>query len=187
MSPADPLARPAADEHAEYYGTYISKVPEGDVLDLLGGQLADTRATLSKLSPEHETFRYAPGKWSVREVVGHLIDTERVFAARAHWFARQADEPLPGMDQNLWAAASNACDRPLAELLDELEATRHANVLMLRGLSAEAWDRRGIASGVEFSVRALAFILAGHEIHHRRLLEERYVAAIEGGAGGEGG
>ena len=174
-------SRPAADEHDAYYSTYIDKVPETDIFALLATQLAETRRVVAGLSADQETFRYAPGKWSVRDLIGHLIDTERVFGFRAATFAHGIGDELPSMDQEEWAAASNAGERPLADLLDELEAVRRSHVLMLRGLPPEAADRRGVASGYEFSVRALAYILAGHEIHHRQVLAERYLPAVTGG------
>jgi uncharacterized damage-inducible protein DinB len=170
------MSRPEREECASFYWTYVDKVPEGDVVEILEQGLAETVQLLSGLPAELERHAYEPGKWTVREVVGHMIDAERVFGGRAHWFARGAGSELPGMDQENFAAASNAGDRPLAELVEEFRLVRLSHLAMLRGLDAAAWQRRGMASGSSVSVRALAAILAGHEIHHRGVLRDRYLA-----------
>ena len=169
------LPRPASDEFDDYYGLYIGQVPEGDVFETLATEIEATGELVARIPPELETHRYEAGKWSVREVLGHMLDTERVFADRALWFARGSGESLPGMDQDRWAEASNAGERPLGELFAELAMTRMSNLAMFRSFDLETWSRRGTASGCEFTVRAIPFILAGHEIHHRRVLEERYL------------
>lgn len=169
------LRRPDPTEYEEYYQTYTSRVPDGDVLDILEKQVADTVSALALVEPARETFRYAPDKWSVREVVGHLIDTERLFAYRALSFARGCSDPLPSMEQDEWAVVSNAHDRPLADLAAEFAAVRRANVLMFRGFDDETWLRRGTASGFEFTVRSFPWILAGHELHHLQVLKDRYL------------
>jgi len=166
--------RPGPDEYASYYETYIGQVPDGDILELLATQAADTIGLLAAVPAERETYRYAPGKWSVREVVGHVIDTERVFAYRALAFARKSDEPLPSMDQETWAVASNAGDRPLADLIAELRAVRDATLALFDSFADEAGQRRGVASGNTFTVRAIAWIIAGHERHHRMILQREY-------------
>ncbi len=170
------LAKPAPDEHADYYGLYISQVPEGDIIERLATQIEETDTLLRHLPEEVQTYRYAPGKWSLREVVGHLADVERVFAVRALAFARKDPAHRPSFEQDDYAAASNAHRRPMGDLLDEYRAVRAATVALFRGLEDEAWGRRGIASGYEFSVRALPWIIAGHELHHRRIIGERYPA-----------
>jgi hypothetical protein len=175
------MHRPAPDEYAPFYESYIGKVPtDVDVLELLASDHARSEALLRQAGDE--TFRYAEGKWSVREVVGHLIDAERVFSFRAAHVARGDGAPLPGMDQEIWASASNAHDRPLAELLAEWSAVRRSTLALFRGLPQEAWDRRGLASGAEVTVRALAAIILGHERHHRQILRQRYLCAPEGPA-----
>jgi DinB superfamily len=171
-----PLPRPAADDAAPYYFTYIDRVPEGDVLAVLAGGVAETRRALAGVTPEREGFRYNPGKWTVREVVGHVLDAERVFGYRAFHFARGDAAPLPSMEQDAYAVAAGAGRRPLADLLDELEHLRLSHLRLFRGFDREAWERTGVASGVRFRVRSLPFILAGHEIHHRRVLVERYLS-----------
>ena len=166
--------RPAPDEHLEYYSRYIDLVPDGDIVETLDRQLEETRALLASVPTDREEYRYTEGKWSIREVVGHLIDTERVFAFRALWFARAAPDPQPGMEQDDWAAISGDGVRPLADLVEEWAALRRSNVLMLAGFAAPAWSRRGRASGAELSVRAAVWIIAGHERHHRTGLVRDY-------------
>ena len=169
------LPRPSADDAAPYYFTYIDQVPAGDVFAVLEGGVAETRRLLGGLEPEREHHRYAPGKWTVREVLGHVIDAERVFGYRAFHIGRGDRAPLPGMEPDDYAATAGAGRRPAAELLDELDVLRRGHLAFFAGLDAEAWERAGTASGVTFRVRALPFILAGHEIHHRRILAERYL------------
>jgi hypothetical protein len=176
MSPLLPPSKGSADA-ADYYFTYIDQVPGGDVMTVLENGVAETRRALSGLSEEQERHRYAPGKWTVREVLGHVVDAERVFGFRAFHMARGDAAPLPGMDQDVFAAAAGAADRPLADLLDELDVVRRGHLALFRGFGPEAWERTGVASGVPFRVRAIPFIMAGHEIHHRRVIQERYLGA----------
>jgi uncharacterized damage-inducible protein DinB len=169
------MTRPAADEFNEYYSRYIDLVPDGDILATLTAQMAETQKLLSSVPADLEEYRYAEGKWSVREVVGHLVDTEHLFGFRALWAARGAEAEQPSMEQNDWAAVSNAGERPLADLAAEWAALRRAVVLMCAGFDEAIWARRGVASGSAFSARAAIWIIAGHELHHRRLLEQRYL------------
>lgn len=171
------LERPDPSEHELYYGLYVGQVPDGNVLEILGTQIRVTLDLLSSVPPELERHRYAPGKWSVREVVGHVIDVERVAAHRAFTMARGDPEPLGGIDQEVYAAGSNAGDRPLADLADELAVVRGATLALFRGLSDDVWTRTGMASGVSFTVRTFPYIIAGHEIHHRVGLETHYLGA----------
>jgi uncharacterized damage-inducible protein DinB len=170
-----PDIRPAPDEYAPYYHDYVSLVPDGDVTAMLAEQLDETLELLRPLDDAQACSRYAPGKWSVKEVVTHLIDAERVFMYRALSFGRGATDSLPSFDENAWAPASAPDGIPLDELLDEFAAVRSATVSLLAHFPREAWARRGIASGKSVSVRALAWITAGHERHHRRVLQERYL------------
>lgn len=173
------MRRPAPEEYAPFYETYVGKIPpDADVLQLLASDHARSEELLR--SADDETFRYAEGKWSVREVVGHLIDAERVFSFRAAHFARGDGAELPGMDQEIWAAGSNADDRPLQELLTEWAAVRRSTLALFRGLPENAWDRRGVASGAEMTVRAMAAVILGHERHHRQVLRQRYFCAPDG-------
>ncbi len=168
------MTRPDPSEHAPYYGKYIALVPETDVLAAMETQIAATVRELRALPPGAGKKRYAPGKWSVAEILGHLTDTERVFAQRALFFARNVPGPLPGMEQDDWVQASTFDAMDLGELISEFEFTRRSNILMFKHLSPDAWSRRGVGSGVEFTVRALAFIMVGHERHHMEVLRMRY-------------
>jgi uncharacterized damage-inducible protein DinB len=172
------MARPAADEFNEYYSRYIDLVPGDDILAALTAQMAETRSLLASVPADREGYRYAEGKWSIRQAVGHVIDTEHVFAFRALWAARGAEAEQPSMEQDDWAAASPAGERPLAELAEEWAALRRSVVLMCAGFSEDAWSRRGIASGSAFSVRAAVWIIAGHELHHRNVLVTKYLGGI---------
>ncbi|MGH7658089.1 MAG: DinB family protein [Gemmatimonadales bacterium] len=175
MTVTTPSARPAADECDSYYFTYIRKVPDGDVVARLEAQIQDSLDLLEPLDETRAGHRYEPGKWSVRDVVGHLVDTERIFAARALHFARRDPSPLPGMEQDDYVREAGAGDRPLKDLLAEWQAVRAATVALFRGLPGEVWSRSGIASGKEFTTGSLAWIIAGHELHHRGVLQERYL------------
>ncbi len=166
--------RPAPGEYAEFYAKYIARVPTGDIAAILRDQLIDTRAVLSTVKPGDADRGYAPGKWTVKEVVGHLCDTERVMSYRAMRVARGDRTPLAGFDENEFVAAASFGERDLAGLIEELATVRSATIAMLRGLPHESWPRRGSANGNEVSVRALAAIIAGHELHHREILETLY-------------
>lgn len=170
------IPRPQADEHLEYYSKYIQKVPDGDFVSLLREQLVETVALLRGVNDERGNFAYAPGKWSIKEVLGHVIDTERVMAYRALTFARAPGTELPGFDENAWTPAGNFNTRTVAELLEELEVVRANTTHFARHLDDETLRRRGRANGAEVSVRALLYIIAGHERHHVELLRERYLA-----------
>ena len=169
------LPRPADDEYAEYYRRYVSLVPDGNIVDLLRRQIEETASVLQSAGPAREVHRYAPGKWSLREVVGHMIDTERVFAYRALSMARGDAGPLPGMDQDVWTPHSGAHSRHMEDLVEEARAIRHANVLLFGSLDAEAGVRTGVASGNSFTVRAFPWIIAGHELHHLKRIREDYL------------
>jgi uncharacterized damage-inducible protein DinB len=167
--------RPAPTEYAPYYGKYISLVPEGDIVTILGRQIDDTLALFASISDAQAGSRYAPGKWSVKEVVGHLIDTERIFGYRALRFARNDRTPIPGYEQDDYVSNGNFDAQSLSDLASEYEHVRRAGIYLLRGLSSDAWDRRGIASDNEVSVRALAYIIAGHELHHLGVIRTKYL------------
>lgn len=177
------IPRPDASEHSPYFSRYVDLVPHGDVLLTLRTQLAGTLAWMRGMDEAEGGYRYLPGKWSIRQVLGHVIDTERVMAYRALHFARGDAAPLPSMDQDQFVAAAGSDARTLADLADELEHVRHATIALFRPLSAEALARRGIASGAECSVRALAWIIAGHELHHGAILRERYLPGLVSASG----
>jgi len=173
---APQIARPAEDEYAPYYGRYISRVPERDVLELLATQIGDTRALIRSIPESRGDHRYAPGKWSIKEVLGHLTDSERVFCYRALAFGRGDENPLPGFDEKAWVPAGRFDARPLKDLAAEFDAVRRATIALFSGFDAEALARRGTANNNAISVRALAWIIAGHERHHLAILRERYLA-----------
>lgn len=166
---------PGRDEAAEYYFTYIDQVPAGDVLATLARQSGEMVTLLTNISDEQSRHRYGPDKWTIRQVVSHINDTERVFAYRALWFARALPLELPSFDQDVAVTFAGADDRDWNTHIDEFAAVRSASVALFRSLSDEAWNRRGVASGNPFTVRALAYITAGHVAHHVRILHERYL------------
>jgi hypothetical protein len=167
--------RPDRSEAAEYYFTYIDKVPAGDIRKVLVDQGGETLALLRGIANARSLHRYAPGKWSIREVVGHISDAERVFSFRAFWFARGFDTPMPSYDQDAAMPFATADERSWDSHLDEFAAVRSATVALFDHLADEAWNRRGTASDTPVSVRALAYICAGHVAHHVGILKERYL------------
>jgi len=168
-------SRPGTDEFPPYFATYVDKVPDGDVVVALERGISRTRELLAPLAEERAGFRYQEGKWSIKEVVDHLSDAERVFAFRLLTFARGDAGPLPAFDENIYVPAAESDTRPFQQILEEFTRVRAATIALLQGLPPGAWDRRGVANGKTSSVRALAWIIAGHEIHHRKVLEERYL------------
>ena len=174
--PSTPMfPRPDRTEAAEYYFTYIDKVGEGDIRELLAAQQPETVSLLGGISEERSLHRYAPEKWSIREVLSHVNDTERVFSLRALWFARGFQEPLPSFDQHIAIAGAGADQRSWASHVEEFSAIRGATLALVRNLPAAAWSRRGTASGYQFTVRALAYSMAGHLTHHLGVVRERYL------------
>jgi len=169
------LAPPAADEYGAFYADYVARVPPGaDLLELLARQREQTLARFAVVPESRGGYRYGPGKWSVKEVLAHLCDVERIMAYRALRIGRGDGTPLPGFDENAYAPLSGADAQPLAELAGEWGDVRRATLSLFRHLPPEAWTRRGIASGLPVSVRALGYIIAGHEHHHLEVLGERY-------------
>lgn len=169
------IERPERTESADYYFTYIDQVPAGDIRTILETQARDTVAMLRSISDEASLSRYASDKWSIREVVSHINDAERVFSFRAFWFARCFDSALPSFDQTVAVSTANADQRPWHEHVDEFDSIRAATLTLFSSLPDDAWSRRGVASGNPFSVRALAFVTAGHVAHHIRILREKYL------------
>jgi DinB superfamily len=168
------IDRPDETEYLPYYGRYISLVPAGDILALLSRQREDTLALLGSIPESEAGFRYEPDKWSIRELVGHVTDTERIFSYRALRFARNDQTPLAGYEQDDYIRGASFDDYPLAELASEFESVRQSTLFLFKHLDREAWLRRGVASENEVSVRALAYIIAGHELHHMEILRSRY-------------
>jgi hypothetical protein len=167
--------RPQETEAAPYYFTYIRQAEGDDPISTLERQLADARGTFAGISEEKSLYRYAPDKWSIRQVLNHVSDTERSFAFRALWFARGFDSSLPSYDQNIACAGAQADKVPWLAHIGEFLHVRAATIDLFRNLPEEAWMRSGIASDNRFTVRALAFITAGHYAHHLRILRERYL------------
>lgn len=168
------VPRPTPPEYNRYYRRYTDLVPDGDIVATLTNQMTETQVLLAGVPAHLEEHRYAPGKWSVREVIGHCIDTERVFGFRMLWIARGAVGGQPGMDQDAWAAASNAGRRSLGSLAGEWAGLRRDLVALIASIEPAALARTGLASRKKITARALPWIIAGHELHHRRLLVERY-------------
>jgi hypothetical protein len=171
----EPFPRPQPSEFAQYYATYVDQVPSGDIREVLAAQAVDLLPLLEGISADQSTGRYAPDKWTIRQVLSHVNDTERVFTMRALWFARGLTEPMPSFDQNVAIAAAGADDRTWASHLEEFKAIRASSLALFNGLPEDGWSRQGVASGHAVTVRALAFITAGHAAHHARILRERYL------------
>jgi uncharacterized damage-inducible protein DinB len=167
--------RPQPSEAAPYYFTYIDQVPSENALAVMERQLDECQELLSTISEDKSLHRYAVEKWSIRQVLNHLSDTERSFAFRALWFARGFDTPLPSYDQNIAAAGARADAIPWSSHLKEFERTRLATISLFGNLPPEAWMRTGIASDNRFTVRALAFLIAGHVTHHFKILRQKYL------------
>ena len=169
------MTAPDRTEASEYYFTYIDQVAAGDICQILDDQLDQTLGLLDDISDDKSLYRYAADKWSIREVMGHVNDTERLFVFRAFWFARGFDSPLPSFDQHIAVTSAGADARSWQSHVEEFRAVRAATVAFFVNLPPAAWDRRGIASDNPFSVRALAYLTAGHVTHHMRILRERYL------------
>lgn len=176
VNPSLCIARPEAGEYAPYYERYISLVPGDDILAALDSQRRQMMLLLSSRDDAEGDFRYAPDKWSAKEVLGHVCDAERIFAYRALRIARGDRTPLAGFEQDDYVRNGPFPRLPLAEIIDDYIAIRRATLTLFRNLNESDWTRRGIASNHEVSVRALAYMIAGHELHHRRILEEKYFA-----------
>lgn len=168
------VGRPESDEIPAHWVGYVGNVPESDPVAVLATQIDATAALLRGLSETDALKRYAPGKWSVKEIVGHLADTERIMAYRALRIARGDETPLPGFDEKAYVPPAKFDARPLADLVADLRATRAATLALFRSFDADAWRRRGTASGKPVSVRALGYVIPGHERHHVEILKTRY-------------
>lgn len=171
--------RPDANEYAAYYSTYVQKVPDGNIIDLLDEQLNNMIAWFKDVTEEKSHFRYRENKWTIKEVIGHLADTERIMAYRILCIARGETTALPGYDDNLYVQNAEFNSLPLQELLNNLSIVRQSTISLLKTLPAEAWARQGNANGSAVTVRAIASIIAGHELHHREILQDRYFNSNE--------
>ncbi len=173
------MNRPMESEYAPYYQDYINQVSENEILPVLRSQMDDLDVLLDRVAPEKETYRYAEGKWSIREIVGHLIDGERVFGYRAFCIARGEKQNLPGFDQDDYMLTAPYDHIDLEDLLSELRLIRLGNIAMFRTFDEESWSRVGTANGNEVTTRALAFVMAGHVRHHMNVLRERYLSSLD--------
>ena len=174
------IARPEPSEYAPYYDRYISLITGTDILGTLDGQRRQMMMLLSGRDESDGDFRYAPDKWNAKEVLGHVCDTERIFAYRALRIARGDQTPMEGFEQDEYVRNGPFAGAPLAEIIEDYISVRRATITLLRNLDEAAWGRRGMANKNEVSVRALAYVIAGHELHHRRILEEKYFSASRG-------
>lgn len=170
------IGRPETHEASEFHWNYINEVEGDDPLANLLNQLPQFEELLGDLSEERSLYRYAPGKWSIREAMSHITDTERIFGGRALWFARGLGDPLPGFDQDVAVAGAEADRVRLADHLEEFRQVRLSTLTLYRNLPPAAWMRTGTANGKTFTVRAMAFLLAGHAEHHLSIFREKYLA-----------
>ena len=170
------MPRPERSEFAEYYSAYIDKVEGDNVAATLASQAAALQEMLAGVDDARSHYRYAPDKWTLRQVIGHVNDCERLFMFRAFWFARAFDSPLPSFDQDAAILTAGSDSRPLGDHIAEFAALRQSTLMFVKNLPADAWDRRGTASDNPVTVRALLFIAAGHVEHHLRIIREKYLA-----------
>jgi uncharacterized damage-inducible protein DinB len=166
--------RPQLDEFAPYFGQYINLMPEGNIIDLLGDQLNETIALLGHLSDAQAEYRYAEGKWSIKEVLGHITDNERIWAYRMLRIARGDNYTCVSYDENQFVAESSFHLQPISSLVEEFTHVRRSTILLLRGLPDEAWHRMGTLYDTKLTVNAAVYVVAGHEKHHRSVLTSRY-------------
>ena len=166
---------PTAYEYADYYASYVKLVPEGNMAEILEKQMKETVMMLSSLTDHKSEHRYAPGKWSIKEVIGHITDTERIMSYRLLCIARGETVSLPGYDENKYVEEANFDNLTLKELLDHFACVRQSTIHLLKSLSEEALLRKGTANNTEVSARALLTIIAGHELHHRNIIQKRYL------------
>ncbi|MGA2992063.1 MAG: DinB family protein [Candidatus Korobacteraceae bacterium] len=172
--------RPDESEYPPYSAKYVNLVPGSDILPVFAAQLEETTALLKPLDDRAAAFAYAPGKWTLKQVVGHVVDTERIFAYRALCVARGESGSLPGFEQDDYVAAGSFGERTLSSLLDEFRVARQATIAFFQNLPQQAWMRRGNANKFSVTVRGIAFLAAGHELHHVKILREKYLAGLKG-------
>lgn len=167
--------RPAENDYAPYYKGYIEKIKGDDILNILLNQTKECQSVFNSFSVNKGNYKYAPGKWSVKEVIGHIMDTERVFTYRALCIARGEKQPLPGFEQDNYVKEGKFNRRTLDDIIYEFRLMREGNLLMFRNFDQEMLNRRGNASGFDVTVNALLFMIAGHAQHHMDILKERYL------------
>ena len=171
------MTRPQHTEAAPYYFKYIDLISSEDIVPTIESQMRETLQFLSGISEEQSLHSYAPGKWTIREVLNHVNDGERLFSGRAFWFARGFTDPLPSFDQEVAVQMAHANNTSWAELVEEFKNLRLGTISLLKNLPEEAWSRSGVASDSPVTVRAVAYIIAGHVAHHTRVLRENYLSA----------
>ncbi|PHG09113.1 DinB family protein [Bacillus toyonensis] len=169
--------RPGTNEYNPYYSTYIKLVPDGDIIHILEQQMKETNLLLKDISDSEGHFRYAPNKWSIKEVIGHIADTERIMAYRLVSIARGETAELPGYNDDMYVLRAAFDKQSMHDLLTNLTVVRQSTVHLLKSLDTDAWLQRGIANNSEVTVRTLANIIAGHELHHRQIIKVRYFGA----------
>jgi hypothetical protein len=169
------LRRPDTSEYAPYFIPFVQLVPEGSLIDIYERQTESALALLQAVDEERQLFRYAEGKWTLKEVLGHIIDSDRIFSYRILRVGRGDPTALPGFDENLFTAGSNYNDRPWSDLLKEYEAVHRSTLCLYRGLANEAWTRQGTVSQVETTARALAYAGLGHELRHVETIRTKYL------------
>lgn len=169
------MNRPEKSEYAAFYETYVSLVDETEIVAALENQIGEMQKLFAGVSDERASYAYAEGKWNIRQLFGHVIDGEKVFAYRALRFSRNDQTPLAGFEENFYVSNSNFDDYKIADLLEEFSLLRKANVIFFANLTDEMWSRTGTASENSISVRALAYIMVGHVRHHAKILRERYL------------
>jgi len=174
-NPTTTRRRPDRSEYFEYYDRYVGLVPDGDIVAILRDQLVSTSAFLQLIPNDRIEYRYAPGKWTLKEVLGHVVDMEWVFTSRALHFARAVGEPLPGVEQDDFIAVGNFAVQSWSALIEQYRHLRHANALLFEAFDEATWSRSGVASGRTFTVRAIPHIIAGHERHHLGVIREKYL------------
>ncbi len=169
------IQRPAKNEYPDYYVPYLDLVPEGDLLQLLKENLQKTVSLFEGISEEVGLYRYASGKWSIKEVLGHITDTERIMSYRLLRVGRGDQTPLAGFNENDYVEGAQINRLPMENILQDFTATRNATINLIQNIPAEAWANKGNANGMEITTRAIAYIIAGHQIHHCKIVEERYL------------
>lgn len=169
------LKKPLRDEYPAYYENYIGLVPDGELTDILNTQIQDMITLFSSVDETQANYRYAENKWTLKEVIGHITDTERIMSYRLLRIARGDQTPLSGYDDEHYVREASFHSRSLSDLLEELVAVRYSTVSLIKGLNENTWPRKGIANNGEITVRALAYIIAGHELHHVKIIKERYL------------
>lgn len=173
------LHRPIEGEYPSYFEGYIKLVPNGEIVSILQENLLGTISLFQGIPVSNGDFQYAPDKWSIKEVLGHMTDTERIMSVRLLRFGRGDSTPLPGFNENIYVKGANFNQRTLENLLDEFTVTRNATITLIQNMSEESWGRKGLSNNHETTARSLAYMITGHELHHCQIIRERYLAALK--------